>query len=488
MANTGIKVTNTLRLRNITTDTLTGDTKPNLPGDPDYVPPQLDNDVCPINTTLTCPSFSAAAKTATSIQYELSIPKATLANPAFAKVRIHVWNALAVEVATITLTDFDPNYVTGEVTGLTVPDTFTFHLEYLNSSDVQLLACESAAVVVMAPTITWEPIDEFCVTSPVCELGGTYDEETETCLDVDEIPAIPPSEGGGTPANAQAVQNNQWNNGGARVYNSGYPLSGEGTLAAYLTVPHFWVNGNFPWDATGRNTVDSRMNAAGVWVAGETSNPLDEWIGFVRRVDTPVAKTVYVAMSADNEFRFSLNGVELVNCHPGGNIAGGSNFNFLHIYPVDLVPGPNYIEMWALNSGSVGGFVMEIYDNTLAELIAATAIGDLNVLFTTADMDGQPFDLGETIGWSCAPGYYLDNTGAGDPVCKQVTTSAPSLFNTGFKGWANRRRLVDGIPDGFVEENLDGVGLGTYFPPVEDLVSCPMEDGIFTGEFDTEYV
>ena len=461
MPNTGIKVTLTLRLRNITTDVLTGDTKPNLPSDPDYVPPQVDNVACPINTTLTCPSFVAGADSADSIFWELSVPKASLANTSFAKVKILLWDNSAVEIDTTTITDFDPNYITGTFTGLTVPETYHLHIQYLDEDDNVILTCEDAAVVAMTPTVTWEPIDEYCVVAPSCELPAVYDPETETCQEIDEIAAIPPSEGGGTPANAEAKADIGWNNGGARVYTAGYPLDGEGTLAAYLTEPHFWVNGNFPWDAVGRNTTWGRMNAAGLWVAGETSDPLNEPIGFVRRIDTPIAKTVYVAMCADNGFIFSHNGVQLVDCTPTGNIAGGPNFNFLHIYPVALTPGANYIEMWAVNTGSVGGFAMEIYDNTLAELIAATAIGDLTVLFTTADLDGMPFDLGETIGWSCIAGYYLDNTGVGDPVCKQVTSSVAPTFNTGYKGWANRRRLVDGLPDGFVEENLDGIGLGT---------------------------
>ncbi|HEY9658653.1 MAG TPA: hypothetical protein V6C65_09395, partial [Allocoleopsis sp.] len=283
------------------------------------------------------------------------------------------------------------------------------------------------------------------------------------------------------------VQNNQWNNGGAQIFAPGYLLSGSGTVVATLTTPHFWVNGNFPWDTAGRNTIDSRMNAAGIWVDGETSNPTGEWIGFVRKIEVATPRTVYVGMCADNRFRFSLNGTLLVDCT--GNINGGPNFNFMNIYPVDLPAGTNYIEMWALNDSSVAGMAAEIYDQSLASLIAATELSDLTLLFSTASMVGESFDLGDSVGWSCPVGYSLDTSGGGDPVCVQVTTTPATENNTGWKGFANRRRLVNGTPDGYVEENTEVGGLGTYVEPVEDLTTCALnEDRIFTAPFAVQFV
>lgn len=47
------------------------------------------------------------------------------------------------------------------------------------------------------------------------------------------------------------------------------------------------------------------------------------------------------------------------------------------------------------------GFACEIYDMTAAQLIAATSALDLNIIFKTLDMVGEPFDVGTTIGYSC---------------------------------------------------------------------------------------
>ena len=473
MGNTGKRITLTLRQRNTTTNVLTGVTKPNVPGDPDYVAPVVDTVACPIDTVLVCPDFVMALSGADSITWELSIPRSVLNNPAFAKVRIHLWNDTPVELQIVTLlkADFTPtNYKTAVFPGLVIPDTYVVHIQYLDAADVEILACNNAASIIMDPVITWEGTEPICLVTPSCTLPAVYEPVTNTCQAVDQVPATPPSAGGGSPGIASGIQNNQWNNGGAQIFNPGYPLNGTGTVAAYLTVPHFWINGNFQWDATGRNFVDGRMNWAGVW---EASNPV-EWIGFVRRIDTPVAKTVYVAMSADNAFRFSLNGVLLVDCDTAsGVITGGSNFNFWNIYPVTLAPGTNYIEMWAKNYGGPAGFAMEIYDMTFAQLVAATSQADLVVLFSTHDMVGQPFDLGTGLGWSCPATYSLDTTGAGDPVCRKVVSTPPSTVNTGTKHYNSRRRLADGVPDGYSEPNIVG-GLGPVIPDVVDAAACPI--------------
>src|ERR1700761_3919737 len=106
-----------------------------------------------------------------------------------------------------------------------------------------------------------------------------------------------------------------------------------------------------------------------------------------------------------NNFKFLLNGVTLVDLtSSNGNLNGSPNFSYANIYPVQLIPGDNYIEMYAENFGSVAGFAAEIYQNSLQDLINATSVSDLNIIFSTANIVGQPFDLGITVGYSCPTG------------------------------------------------------------------------------------
>lgn len=59
-----------------------------------------------------------------------------------------------------------------------------------------------------------------------------------------------------------------------------------------------------------------------------------------------------------------------------------------------------------------------------------------------------------------------------DPYCVKIAGATSN--NTGDKAWRNRRRLLAGVPDGFVEPNLQWGGSGTWFPPVFDEASCPI--------------
>lgn len=468
MANTGRHIARRLRLRNITTDTLTGDTKLNLPGDPDYAAPTQDTDTCPVPTGLVCPEVIAGISGFDSILYNFSLPNQVIVNSGIVTLRVILKTDGGATVDSHDYTVFTPNYFAAEFTGLT-EDIYLITLEYRDAEDVLIHSCPDIFEVNFAPVITWEGIDPFCVTTPDCAEGYTYDETTNTCMAIDSVASTPPSGGGGTPADAAHVTNVQWNNGGAQVFAPGYSSNGSGTIAAALITPHFWVNGNFQWDTAGRNTTDSRMNAAGVWVAGETSDPLDEWIGFVRVISIPEAKTYYLGICADNKFRVAVNGTIIIDCP--GSVNGSANFNYMNIYPITLPQGANIIEMWAMNTSSVGGMAMEIYDMTLAELTAAEDVGDLNIIFSTANMFGEPFNLGETVGYSCPVDYYLNPD---DPSqCIQITYDDVILLKTGMKGFENRIRLVNGVADGFEEPNIDGEGVGTYVAPVSDETTCP---------------
>jgi hypothetical protein len=80
-------------------------------------------------------------------------------------------------------------------------------------------------------------------------------------------------------------------------------------------------------------------------------------------------------------------------------------------------------------------------------------------------------------GPTCPAGYAIseDNTtctkiNPGDPG---PATVAPSELNTGMQGFNTRTRQ----PGGFSEDNIEGVGVGPYFPPVENTDSdtgCPI--------------
>lgn len=333
---------------------------------------------------------------------------------------------------------------------------------------------------ITGPVITWIGTDGICLKisdSPSCGIGFTYDPTINKCVKTETVAATPPTGGPGTAGVAAAISDIQWNDGGARLFLPGFPVNGSGTVDTFLTTPHFWVNGNFPFDISSRNTTDGRMNHGGLWVAGNITppvyNPVGEYIGFARKITVATAKVVYIGMSADNDFKFVLNGVTIVDtASASGNILGSANFNYFNIYPVTLQPGDNFIEMYAKNNGLVAGFAAEIYDISRAILLAAGVEGDLNIIFSTKDMVGQNFDLGITEGYSCPVGYSLD-TSAGFN-CVRITQADPTLgpgaTNSGIIHYDTRCRKINNVTDGYCEPNTS-TGLGPLLPDVPDS-SC----------------
>lgn len=146
MAITGYTRTLTLRLRNTTTGLLTGQAKPNLPGDSDYIPREYKPDVCVVTTTLTCPIVKAALVDLDGIFFELSLPSSVIANPQFKKLEVILRDSGANIVGTYTYTDFSVNYFSNIFTPLG-PDSYTIDLVYKNNLDTLIHSCTVVTVV-----------------------------------------------------------------------------------------------------------------------------------------------------------------------------------------------------------------------------------------------------------------------------------------------------------------------------------------------------
>lgn len=160
-----------------------------------------------------------------------------------------------------------------------------------------------------------------------------------------------------------------------------------------LSAP-FWV---------GNGIIVNRITS----ILGKWVNPSidEEWIGATSVVRIPSNKVYYVLLGADNRFRFTVNGITLVESDTSfmGSQHTISPENFpaqafrqVHIYPMKLREGCNVVTIEGFNEG-VGTdamFSAAIIDNTAEEIRNATSIGDLNFLYSTADAEtlftGEP--------------------------------------------------------------------------------------------------
>lgn len=266
----------------------------------------------------------------------------------------------------------------------------------------------------------------------VCPVDYTL--QDRLCVKISSTPATPPTGNGGSPgiASSEGLGNVLWGEKGAYIMKEGFQLNGSGQALYHLTTPHFWLNGDAP--GVGANTTYGKVNETAVWVQGSVNGaPYNESIGFSRKFNVPVSKRYYVGLAGDNTYSLKLNGVSLLeNVLSISSPAVGSNFRAFMIYPVDLIAGDNFIEMTAINiSGpevNPGALCAEIYDNTAEEIANATSNQALTILFSTKNMVGQPFDVGETIGYKCPPGWAL-SVEDGVYQCKMFETVNPVVVD-----------------------------------------------------------
>lgn len=317
------------------------------------------------------------------------------------------------------------------------------------------------------PVITWQPINPTCQKlDNSCNPGYTLSADGTTCTRVENIP--PTSQQ--TPINAAPSGNGAYTNFGTRIYDPGYDIVGNGTFSQIPVGIPYWSN-------TGNTSVDGPMNRNGIWVDNDGDGIRDPLVnGAQLQISfpyiSPSAKTVYVGIGGDNQVILTVNNVTLVS----KTTINSAHFKFWHVYPVQINAGYNLFTFTGIGDGSVQDcLAAEIYDATATQIMAAQSDADLDgtnfgvnrFIFRTRDLRGGVLTIA-----TCAPGYnQVTDPNTGAVTCTRVLTEAPIPgTNSGIKIWQDRERLADS----FIEPNIEGVGVGPYFPPITDTTACPL--------------
>jgi hypothetical protein len=90
------------------------------------------------------------------------------------------------------------------------------------------------------------------------------------------------------------------------------------------------------------------------------------------------------------------------------------------LFQVTLLRGTNNFNVIGTGDGSVNDALgMTIYDDLVANIVAATSDSDLNILFSSQSLIGQHIDVA-----TCPVGYDLDTSGGqGNYVCVKTLTT-----------------------------------------------------------------
>ena len=173
------------------------------------------------------------------------------------------------------------------------------------------------------------------------------------------------------------------------------------------------------------------LNRCAKWTDQITTGsyqPVNKWIGFSACLNSFTEdKQYWVGIAGDNNFRLVLDGVEILNTISGPFNNRTPAFNYWHIYPVNISKGEHILELYGQNSGNIAGFGCEIYDATLQELLAATTLSQINIIFTS--QTANRFELVQNLdgtytssGYSCPPTYsYASCSG----TCRKIVECCP---------------------------------------------------------------
>ena len=184
---------------------------------------------------------------------------------------------------------------------------------------------------------------------------------------------------------------------GTRFFDSGYTIGGTGSVQATSTTNNIWYN-QVPNSSTGP------MNRSAIWYTANTLQ--NTWIGFSTCLSASTinaTKTYYVGTGADNEFRLVLDGQVIIDT-TYGSMPATDKFKYWNVYPVTIPAGNHTLELYGLDFGVVAGFGMEIYDNTLAQLTAATSTSNLNIIWTSSGYTTAEI-VQDTSGYYLSSGY-----------------------------------------------------------------------------------
>lgn len=262
----------------------------------------------------------------------------------------------------------------------------------------------------------------FQIVRPLgcCPSGYTLSVDGTYCLQVNDTAATPPS----TPETTVAKTNSFYTDCGTYIYSPGYSSDGTGTSTQIPTSNNFWKNGSGTCIANG-NTSDGPMNRCALWSVTESPN---QDIGFSVCVNISTPQTYYIGFGCDNYGILRIDGNTIIEQDPAaldvqyGII--GAPFHVWHIYPVELTAGQHIIEMIGHNVAPPAAMGAEIYDNTIAEILAATSYSDLTIIFSTKDYVGEDVQLGtDGVGYTCPVGYSLVFC-EGPAFCRQILTTS----------------------------------------------------------------
>jgi Leucine-rich repeat (LRR) protein len=148
---------------------------------------------------------------------------------------------------------------------------------------------------------------------------------------------------------------------GTNFYQPGYPLSGNGTFTN--------IRNNQVWGNPTFNSLIGPYNRSNIQISGITQNV---WYGSRFCVTGVTGGTYYMGLGSQSNIKVKINNVNIID-------TSLSPINVLnwYVYPINLNAGVNIFEVSCMTTNPNASFVvygLEVYNNTLSQLTAATVV------------------------------------------------------------------------------------------------------------------
>jgi gliding motility-associated-like protein len=139
-------------------------------------------------------------------------------------------------------------------------------------------------------------------------------------------------------------------------------------------------------------------------------------------VNIPTAKTYYLGFGADN------SGILVID---GDTILQSVSFTYWGIYKYTFTKGQHLIHFYNVNFGGPSAIGFEIYDNTAAQIAAASGYSGLKLIYSTHQEIGLPVQEGDPDStYSCPIGNItLNYCTPGVPLCSKFVDISLNLNN-----------------------------------------------------------
>lgn len=206
-----------------------------------------------------------------------------------------------------------------------------------------------------------------------------------------------------------------------------------------------------------RDTTQGPMNRSAIWTCKPGHGLNHQFFGFTVPLTISSDGYYYLGMGADNYIAVTIDGVTFRRdtlLSPDSSINSLlAHFQPWHIYKKFFSKGIHTIKIEAANeqdesTTNVVGVGVEIYNNTESQLRNATKLSDLNIIFSTADLDHTTVPATYTcpIG-----GYSLAQNNSNQYVCRKYTQMNYSQANS----------CISAITDTLVNPYVSGI-LGNW--------------------------